>query len=232
MQLDFMRLNGKHTFSIVLLNLLIVSSLPSLGFSKPVHEGIWIGMPLKEFNLLNLGPFIYSQDRETKMTKQGVIKLDSTSLKRYFALESKVWKGIMVEIKNDQVKEYMLQGFPTIDKDKLQLIFSDLLRLHGTKFNLGSFKALSKSGYSVIWDQNEQFVSLNITLSKDQSCSISLKKARHHTTRKSEALNDEAIAMLEPFLGKDFYKIDSFQIVDRNKKNKLLDKEIDKLLTN
>lgn len=208
--------------------LFIMVLLASFLYSKPVHEKISIGMTLNSFNALNLGTFIPNQKRKSALTSYGLVHLDSSSTKRYFNLKDKFWEGVLVEMKNNSLSQFTLQGKATIRKNQLQDIFSDLLRVHGVTFSLSNYRSLSKKGYSVIWHDQEQLVSLNITIDQHQKCNVSLKKALTTQQNKPQKLNENAIVALEPILGKDFHKLEPFQIAQDSK----VESQLDNLLSN
>jgi hypothetical protein len=192
--------------------LLIIIFLVSFLQAKPAHEKIDLGMSLNAFNALSLGTFIPNQKRKSALTSYGLVHLDSSATKRFFNLKGNIWEGILVEMKNNKVSQFTLQGTTDIDQNKLQDVFSDLLRMHGVTFSLNNYRSLSKKGYSVIWHDQNQLVSLNITIDKHKKCAVSLKKAISTQQVKAPKLNENAIVALEPLLGKDFHKLEPFQI--------------------
>jgi len=186
-------------------------------YAKPVYEKLWTGMPLKEFNSLNLGPHISKQKRNVAITNYGLINLDSNSLTRYFSLNDTLWTGVLVEMKNDELREYSLMGTTEINKQNLQDIFSDLIRVHGVNFELKDHRSLSKKGYSVIWHHENQMVALNILIDKKEIYKISIKNARNLTKKEDNlSLKEDAILALQPFLGESFHRLDPFQVANNN----------------
>jgi len=187
-------------------------------------------MPLKNLNALSMGSYISTQKKKAALTEHGLITMNTASLKRYFKLKDPLWKGVMVEIQNNQVKEYSLQGYTKIGKQKLKDIFSDLIRMHGTQFNLSNFRSLSKKGYSILWHHQKQLVSLNVISGRDQKCSISLKKAKS-VDKPKFTRSEGAILALEPYLGKGFHRLDPFQIAGESN-TQSLDQDLNALLGN
>ena len=218
---------GNKVDKKITITLLIFHSLNYLSLAKPIYEKLWIGMPINSFNALNLGEFVYSQNRKTALTSYGLVYLDSLSVRRYFQMNDQIWKGVLVEIQNDKIQEFTLQGGAKVSKAQLQEIFSDLLRIHGVKFNLKNYRSLSRKGYSVIWRQQGQLVSMNLTIDKNNEYTISLKKTHSDDGPKQQHFQENAILALEPILGKGFHKLDPSQIADRR-----ADQTLDDLLAN
>lgn len=188
-----------------------------------------MGMPLRHFNALDLGPIIFSQQSKSTLTNFGVVKQrNSNSIKRYFNLKNSFWKGVMVDIQNNQLNHYTLQAKNTVSPAKLKHVFSELLKLHGNEFNLKNFRSLSQKGHSVIWNENEQLVSLNIVIDKSKKCNITLKKAHSKSSKKNRQLDPKAISALEPFLGKNFQSINPLQIASDSE----TETQLDNLLSN
>jgi len=182
--------------------------------AKPVHEKVWVGMSISSLNSLALGPSINSQKSKSIITSFGISKMDLPSIKKYFPLMSKVWRGMQVTLQNNEVNGYILQSKSKINESNLQNIFSGLLKLHGVKLNLTHYQSFSKKGYSVIWHHQNQMVSLNIIIEQSNQYNISLKKT--YTTEKvsERYLNKNAIVALAPIFGKDLFNLTANQVAD------------------
>lgn len=213
---------------IVLLLGILLSAHSYELMAKPIHEKMWVGMPLKHFNALNLGPIIFSQKQKSTLTNFGVVKLSTSSIKRYFELKNNIWEGVMIDIQDNKLNQYTLQGEKKVTSKELKNVFSELLRLHGNEFNLKNFRSLSQKGYSVVWHEKGQLISLNIVIDKNKQCNITLKKAFTKSSKKVRQLDPTAVAALEPYLGKNFQNINSAQIVSDSN----VDLQLDNLLSN
>lgn len=201
--------------------LLIMVIFAGILHAKPAHEKISLGMSLNNFNALNLGAFLPNQKRRTALTNYGLVFLDSSATKRYFDLKDRIWGGVMVEMKNNSISGFTLLGTETIHYSELQDIFSHLLSQHGVTFSLSHYQALSKKGYSITWHNQDELVSLNITFDKNQKCKVSLKKNITDEPAPAQSLEPKAIAALQPILGKDFHKLEPFQVASGESKNGL-----------
>lgn len=145
--------------------------------AEPLFEKVWVGMTTQDFNKLHLGKAVTPQAKNSILTSYGIRNIDTPTLNTYFNLKNHLWKGLKVEVKNNQIQNFNLQSKLTKSTKVIQDSFSDLMRLHGTNFKLKNFKSFSKNGDRFVWYQNKTIVYLSIVEHQNNQYNITIKKS-------------------------------------------------------
>ena len=200
---------------------LVYSSLLSIIFmgslsASPIYEKLWVGMSLKSFNDMDQCTYIEKQEKKKYLTHYGIIKRDSDYKEVYVPMKSKLWSGYQAKFQNNELREFGLQAKKALTKDRLQAIFSNLIKWHGSDFSIHHFSSFGKKGYSVSWNHENVCVSLKMTLKANNRAMVSIKKAFSREIQPRSNLGAEAVLALSPLLGEGFDQINAVQVANND----------------
>jgi len=182
--------------------------------AEPLFEKVWVGMTTQDFNKLHLGKAVTPQAKSSILTSYGIRNIDTPILNTYFNLKNHLWKGLKVEVKNNQIQNFTLQSKLTKSTKVIQNSFSDLMRLHGTNFKLKNFKSFSKNGDRFVWYQNKTIVYLSIVEHQNNQYNITIKKSFSETKPQGPEATQFMIASLKPILGKSIKALSDFHLAN------------------
>lgn len=184
--------------------------------ASPIYEKLWIGMSLKSFNDMDQCTYIEKQEKKKYLTHYGLIKRDSELKKVFVPMKSKLWSGYQAKFQNNELREFDLQAKKALSKDKLQAVFSNLIKWHGTDFSIEHFSSFGKKGYSVSWSNKNVCVSLKMTIKANDRAMVSIRKAFSRDMQPRTSLGAEAVLALTPFLGEGFNHLNTVQVANNN----------------